>query len=168
MSKFRETAMKSLSGDRHDHGICVADALQRAEAVCAARGVRLTKLRRHVLELIWESGHAPIGAYDLLRRLDKEHAAAVPTTVYRALDFLLEQGLVHRIESLNAFVGCASPQEEHVGQFLICRNCGTAAEMNDARIDRAIDKVATELGFSADGRVVEVRGLCPSCRSAEA
>lgn len=168
MSKFRETAMKSLSGDDHDHGSCVADALERAETICAARGARLTKLRRHVLELIWESGHAPIGAYDLLRRLDTEHASAVPPTVYRALDFLLEQGLVHRIESLNAYVGCASPQEKHVGQFLICRGCGTAAEMSDARIDRAINKVAAELGFAADGRVVEVRGLCPTCRSAEA
>ncbi len=168
MSKFRETAMKSLSGDGHDHVSCVAEALQRAEDICAARGARLTKLRRHVLQLIWESGHAPIGAYELLRRLDKEHASAVPPTVYRALDFLIEQGLVHRIESLNAFVGCASPQEEHVGQFLICQSCGTAAEMNDARIDRAIEKVAAELGFATNGRVIEVRGLCPACRGAEA
>ena len=168
MNKFRETAMKSLSGDGHDHVSCVAEALQRAEDICAARGARLTKLRRHVLQLIWESGHAPIGAYELLRRLDKEHASAVPPTVYRALDFLIEQGLVHRIESLNAFVGCASPQEEHVGQFLICQSCGTAAEMNDARIDRAIEKVAAELGFATNGRVIEVRGLCPICRSAEA
>ena len=80
MNTFRDSAIRSLSGESHDHGTCVSEALDRAETICAERGARLTKLRRRVLELIWESGHAPIGAYDLLRKLDREHASAVPKT----------------------------------------------------------------------------------------
>ena len=147
----------------HDHGRCIADALRTADALCAARGVRLTKLRRRVLELVWTS-HAPIGAYDVLRRLSQEHDGAAPPTVYRALDFLLEQGLIHRIESLNAFVGCIDPRAPHVGQFLICDDCGSAAELHDLRIDRAISRASAEADFTVERSTVEVRGLCPDCR----
>ena len=166
MTQFRDAAIKSLSGHGHDHRSCMADALAHAERICTGRGARLTKLRRRVLELIWES-HTPVGAYDLLRRLGQEHGAAAPPTVYRALDFLLEHGLIHRIESLNAFVGCAVPVEAHAGQFLICRDCGAAAEMHDARVNRAINRGAAELGFAVERKTVEVRGLCPVCRGAQ-
>ena len=166
MTQFHDAAVKSLSGHGHDHQSCRAEALAHAERICARRGARLTKLRRRVLELIWES-HAPVGAYDLLRRLGQERGAAAPPTVYRALDFLLEHGLIHRIESLNAFVGCAVPVEAHAGQFLICRQCGTAAEMHDPRVIRAINRGAAELGFAVERRTVEVRGLCPGCRGAQ-
>src|SRR5262245_4876474 len=108
----------------HDHDRCVTDALSAAEAVCARAGDRLTPLRRRVLELVWAS-HRPAGAYALLDRLREDGRGAAPPTVYRALDFLLERGLIHRIESLNAFVGCAHPGENHLVQFLICRSCGT-------------------------------------------
>jgi len=117
-----------------------------------------------VLELVWSS-HAPIGAYGLLERLSRERRGATPPTVYRALDFLLAQGLVHRIESLNAFVGCADPAAAHAGQFLICRGCGTAAEMHDSRVNRAINRGAAELGFVVQERTVEVSGICPACRT---
>ena len=148
----------------HDHQRCVADAIAAAEGLCAQRGARLTALRRRVLELIWDS-HAPIGAYDLLRLLSQEHESAAPPTIYRALDFLLEQGLIHRIESLNAFVGCAEPAEAHAGQFLICNDCGTAAELHDEGINRAIARGAAELGFAVERRTVEVRGRCPECQT---
>ena len=165
MTLFHDAAIKSLSGHGHDHQSCRAEALDHAERICARRGARLTKLRRQVLELIWES-HAPVGAYDLLGRLGRERGGAAPPTVYRALDFLLEHGLIHRIESLNAFVGCAVPVEAHAGQFLICRTCGAAAEMHDPRVNRAIDRGAAELGFAVEHQTVEVRGLCPGCRGA--
>ena len=151
----------------HDHEHCVSGAVDAAEALCARHGVRLTDLRRRVLELVWGS-HAPVGAYDLLRRLSQEHRSAAPPTVYRALDFLLEQGLIHRIESLNAFVGCAAPDAAHAGQFLICSNCGVAAELEDPRIDRAISRSAAEIGFAVEQKTVELRGLCPGCRKPEA
>ena len=156
----------AFAGPRHDHDHCMADALATAEQLCARRGARLTRLRRRVLELVWSS-HAPVGAYDLLRRLSREHESAAPPTVYRALDFLMKHGLIHRIESRNAFVGCPAPAVDHAGQFLICRDCGTAAELADPRIDRAIANGAAALGFTVEHKTVELSGLCPSCRDPE-
>lgn len=161
-SRLRDAALRSFRGQSHDHARCVRYAISDAEAICAGRGARLTKLRQRVLELIWSS-HAPVGAYDLLRRLSREREKAAPPTVYRALDFLLEHGLIHRIESLNAFVGCAAPVEAHSGQFLICRRCGTAAELDDPRLRRAIARGARELSFTVESDTVEIRGLCAAC-----
>ena len=166
MGRLSRAAAASFSAGAHDHGICVAEAMRDAERLCARRGVRLTKLRYRVLELVWSS-HAPIGAYDLLERLGRERRGATPPTVYRALDFLVAQGLVHRIESLNAFVGCVDPASAHAGQFLICRDCGAAAELHDPRVNRAITRGAAEVGFVAEERTVEVRGLCPACQTGE-
>jgi Fur family transcriptional regulator, zinc uptake regulator len=153
-----------FAGESHDHELCVEKALGEAERLCARRGARLTALRKRVLALVWTS-HSPVGAYDLLERLTEAHGRTAPPTVYRALEFLLKQGLVHRIESLNAFVGCPEPSQSHSGQFLICRDCGTAAEMQDHTIDRAISTQAAACGFAVEGKTVEVRGLCPACRS---
>ena len=147
----------------HDHRRCFDDALTRAVALCRRRGARLTALRHRVLEVVWQ-GHRPLGAYEILDALRAERAAAAPPTVYRALDFLLGLGLVHRIESLNAFVGCSDPGSPHGGQFLICRSCGTAAELNDPRIAAAIEDSASESGFRVDHPTIEVSGLCPNCQ----
>jgi Fur family zinc uptake transcriptional regulator len=148
----------------HDHGSCVESALDRAAAVCARHGARLTELRRQVLELVWR-GHEPIGAYALLEALRASHPNAAPPTIYRALDFLIEQGLIHRIESLNAYVGCSQPERPHVSQFLICGRCGAAAELDDPAIARAVVTRAAELGFVVERQTIELRGLCPSCRA---
>jgi len=156
-------ASTSFSGAAHDHGTCVEAALAAAAAICTRRGARLTPLRQRVLELIWRR-HAPVGAYDLLRALAVEQPGAAPPTVYRALEFLLAHGLVHRIESLNAFVGCAHPEQAHGGQFLICADCGAAAEVHDPRVDAAIGRRAAELGFTVQRKMVEVRGVCPPCQ----
>ncbi len=150
----------------HDHGRCVADALAAAEAACAQRGARLTVLRRRVLEVVWGS-HGPIGAYAILEALRAEGHAGGPPTVYRALDFLIAHGLVHRIERLNAFVGCRNPAHEHSGQFLICSGCGAAAELDDPAIADAVAAAAARLGFSVAGQTVEVEGRCPACRARE-
>ena len=149
---------------QHDHGHCMAEALATAERLCARRGARLTRLRRRVLELVWTS-HAPVGAYELLRLLSREHPSAAPPTIYRALDFLLQHGLIHRIESLNGFVGCPAPAAEHTGQFLICRDCGAAAELADPRIDQAISSGAAAHGFTVERRTVELSGLCQACQA---
>ncbi len=148
----------------HDHGRCVSDALTAAAALCAREGERLTPLRKRVLEFVWSS-HQPIGAYAILDRLRTENGRAVgPPTVYRALEFLVERGLVHRLASLNAFVGCAQPGETHIVQFLICRQCGTAAELDDARVAGALARSAAELGFRIQNQVIELSGLCSHCR----
>jgi len=161
MTGFNNAAA-SFSGARHDHRHCVSGALAAAARLCAERGARLTPLRRRVLELVWRS-HAPIGAYDILEALAAEQGPTAPPTVYRALDFLLAQGLVHRIESLNAFVGCVHPDGSHGGQFLICDDCGAAAEVHDPRVDAAVARRAEELGFTVARKTIEVRGLCPAC-----
>lgn len=160
----RRQKLLPFDGERHDHELCVTAALREAERLCARRGARLTALRKRVLALVWTS-HSPVGAYDLLSRLSREQGRAAPPTVYRALEFLLEQGLVHRIESLNAFVGCPHPSQTHSGQFLICRDCGAAAEMQNRKIDRAISTQAAACGFAVEDKTVEVRGLCPACQS---
>ncbi len=146
----------------HDHHACVASALSAAEAECRRRGARLTDIRRRVLELVWTS-HAPVGAYALLDGLRGEGRAAAPPTVYRALDFLLAHGLIHRIETLNAFIGCRHPGVPHVGLFLMCRRCGTVAELNDGAIERAVERGAERLGFRVLTLTVEAAGLCPTC-----
>lgn len=148
----------------HDHGVCVGTALAAAERVCAAGGEKLTELRKRVLELVWAS-HKPVGAYQLLDALRADGRSAAPPTVYRALEFLLAQGLVHRVESLNAYIGCSHPGERHATQFLICGRCGTAVELDDPRIASAIDTSAARLGFEVAARTVEVAGTCAGCRT---
>lgn len=150
-------------GHDHDHDHCIRHALDAAEALCAERGVRLTELRRRVLELVWQS-HRPVGAYDLLAVLGAERRKAAPPTVYRALDFLMEQGLVHRVHSLNAFVGCASAGEGHSAHFLICADCGEAVEFDDERVAGALRSVGEGHGFSIRSQVIEVLGRCAGCR----
>ena len=146
----------------HDHAECVETALDRAASVCDARGARLTELRRQVLELVWRR-HEPVGAYELLDELRALHGRAAPPTIYRALDFLMDQGLVHRIESLNAYIGCTRPEQEHAGQFLICTRCGSIGELDDAEIARAVMERAAAMGFTALRQTIEVRGICADC-----
>jgi Fur family zinc uptake transcriptional regulator len=152
----------SLPARRHDHAKCVDDALARAALLCARRGARLTRLRRRVLELVWRD-HAAVKAYDLLRELDDEDGAAKPPTVYRALEFLMAHGLVHRLESLNAYVGCPRPERDHNGQFLICDACGEVSEFELPAIGAAIDAQADRVGFAIRARTVEVHGTCRGC-----
>lgn len=146
----------------HDHKKCVTDALTVADELCAKRGARMTELRRRVLNLIWDS-HAPVGAYAIMDMLKREGRSAMPPTVYRALDFLQEQGLVHRIASLNAFIGCSRPADAHGTQYLICRRCGTVAEIDNGAIGGAIAASARELGFDMTGQTVEIAGICRDC-----
>lgn len=149
----------------HDHDRCVATALDQAERHCRERGARLTAQRRRVLEIVWAS-HAPIGAYAILEQLTNEGSKPAPMTVYRALDFLQAQGLVHKVAGLNAFVGCSHPGAAHDGQFLICRECGAVAEIDDAALDRAIAGCATAAGFRLTHGRIELEGICTHCQAA--
>ncbi len=146
--------------------------LNRAEQVCEQRGANLTELRRHVLGLILDAA-SPTGAYDLLDRLRQTRRGAAPPTVYRALDFLLEQGLVHRVERLSAFVGCVAgctvdadgESHTHAAQFLICRTCGRVVEMQDHDVSAVLARAAKDAGFSISNATIEAEGLCSTCRS---
>jgi Fur family zinc uptake transcriptional regulator len=144
-----------------DHQCCVNDALARAEKVCQQQKQRFTSIRRRVLELVWRQ-HKPVGAYEILELLQRDGRAA-PPTVYRALDFLQQMGLVHRIASLNAFVGCIHPGEQHDGHFLICKSCHALAELNAPEINAAITQSTSASGFQPVRQTIEIMGLCPEC-----
>ncbi|MDP1716510.1 MAG: Fur family transcriptional regulator [Burkholderiales bacterium] len=160
----REFFPGSFPGSGHNHARCVDAALGAAAKLCG--GGRLTPLRRRVLEIVWSS-HQPIGAYAILDQLKTGARSAAPPTVYRALEFLLEHGLIHRIESLNAFVGCARPGDNHLAHFLLCTRCGTAAEVADRRVSNAIGRSVADCGFVLQRRVIELSGLCTRCRPAK-
>lgn len=151
--------------EKHDHADCVSAAIENAEAVCKSRGLRFTALRRRVLGLVWD-GHKPVGAYDILERLSAEGRRTAPPTVYRALEFLIDAGLVHRLDSLNAFVGCPDPGRLHAGQFLICERCRIVVEMEDTHITADLAKRAREHGFDVNRQMLELLGLCEACRNA--
>jgi Fur family transcriptional regulator, zinc uptake regulator len=147
-----------------------ARLLEIAAGACERRGARLTGLRRQVLGLVLDSAR-PAGAYELLDRLRPLHKGAAPQTVYRALDFLLEQGLIHKVERLAAFVPCVHGIEEehrHAVQFLICRRCGHVQELSDPAIGGAMAQAARESGFTVLGTTVEADGICAACASAGA
>ncbi|MDH3442266.1 MAG: transcriptional repressor, partial [Gammaproteobacteria bacterium] len=146
----------------HNHDHCVAEAIATAVQICRERGLRFTEQRRRVLELVWNS-HKPVGAYDILNRLNDAGRKVAPPTVYRALDFLIEADLVHRLDSLNAFVGCPDPSTPHSGQFLICRECRSVAELDDSEIDNMVRQRASNLGFTAIHQTLEIEGICRNC-----
>ena len=141
-------------------------ALARAEALSRERGVRLTELRRRVLELVIGADH-PVGAYDLLDKLNARTGAKAPMTVYRALDFLMEQRYIHKIESLNAFVACVDVDHPHDSQFMICTKCGAIEEIHDGTIAEALRGHSKQLGFQMQEQIVELRGLCAACLAKE-
>lgn len=155
--------LSSFKDADHPHARCLSAALARAETSCAKRGLRLTKLRRRVLELVWGS-HEPVKAYDILDHLRAEHRGAAPPTVYRALGFLQAHGFVHKIESLNAYFGCAEPGHRDAGQFLICRKCGEVAELDDQTVTALLLQRAAALSFDVEHQTIEIAGLCAQCR----
>jgi Fur family transcriptional regulator, zinc uptake regulator len=166
MSKNMNTniSIKDQLNDSHDHDLCIEKAIQNAELICKKKGLRFTKIRKKVLELIWVS-HKPLGAYDVLDALRSEGLKAEPPTVYRALGFLIEAELVHRLDSLNAFIGCIDPSISHQGQFLICRDCRSVTELGDDDILKLVQSKASNMGFSAVHQMLEIQGRCKSCRA---
>lgn len=149
----------------HNHQHCVQDALRQADAYCEEQGVRLTPLRRRVLELIWEE-HKPIGAYDLLARIASEGFNSAPPTVYRTLDFFIHHGLIHKVESLNAYIGCNHEQGSHTSVFFICQNCGVTEELQNPAIEGQLALQAAGMGFQINHPTLEIKGLCKACRHA--
>lgn len=147
----------------HDHSACRINALADARQLCKDRGARLTPTRQRVLELLLES-HTALGAYDVLARLKDEGLGAQPPVAYRALEFLVAQGFAHRIERLNAYVACAHPGAAHAPAFMICRNCGSVAEMPEDTMTDTMAAIAESMGFALEHAVVEAEGMCPVCR----
>ncbi len=145
----------------HSHGTQTLDEL---EAICRQRGGRLTRQRRAVLAKL-VSAARPISAYELVDVLRPEDPALTPASVYRSLDFLLEYGLAHRLETTRSFIACEHPDHAHAVQFLICRQCGTVVEAEDKRVESATKSLSQRLGFALDQRTVELTGTCATCQT---
>jgi len=149
---------------QHDHHRCLKAALAQAKNRCSARKARLTPIRESVLHLLWQS-HRPLGAYKIIEQLSAASGKRVlPPTVYRALDFLLELGLIHRLATLNAYIGCPFPDSVHSDYFLLCRECGSVAECSAESVNKAIVSTAERAGFLVESQTVEILGVCTPCR----
>jgi len=146
----------------HNHKNCMQHALQAAEKICKDKGVRLTSIRKRILELICTS-HKAMGAYDLLDLYKQEDPKAKPVTIYRALDFLIDIGLVHKIESLNAFIGCLQSEKQHQSAILICDNCKNAYEVEAGEIYEKLHALSQSIQFTTQKLTIELRGLCVNC-----
>ncbi|GLK63186.1 Fur family transcriptional regulator [Paracoccus kondratievae] len=151
----------------HDHARCASAVLARAEEQARAEGVRLTPVRRRALEILLES-HRAMGAYEVLERLSAEGFGKQPPVAYRALDFLVEQGLAHRVQRLNAYAACLSDERNHSPAFLICRGCEQVAEADSTKLRTALQHLAGSSGFLIERSTVELLGLCDRCREAGA
>lgn len=165
MSKLAHSHSHSLEHACTDPVHHVHDAngfVKAVEEACEKRGLRLTPLRAHALGLI-AAETKPIKAYDLLDKMKTEKGNAAPPTVYRALDFLLEQGFIHRLASINAFVSCHHPQVQHSVPFLICDKCQNSVEMEDDGVSELLEKQAKSIGFTTRAQILEVHGVCAKC-----
>lgn len=163
------TAMLPSSADKafapHDHQACEARALDAALERLALEGARLTPVRRRTLEILLEA-HRAMGAYEVLDRLAEEGFGRQPPVAYRALDFLVQHGLVHRVQRLNAFAACLHPGHDHAPAFLICRKCNKVAEVHGDRVRDVLVELAAESDFRVERSTVELLGLCRGCAAA--
>ncbi|WP_164658193.1 transcriptional repressor [Tropicibacter sp. Alg240-R139] len=154
--------MSTIGFSEHDHGHCIDTAMARAEGFCAENKLQFTPVRRRVLEILLGK-HQAMGAYDILGILSDEGLGSQPPVAYRALDFLVQNGFVHRIERLNAYTACAHPDHEHIPAFLICRECKAVAEADTEMSHSDLSNAAQNSGFTIEKIVVEAEGICPSC-----
>ena len=163
-SKSKKLDVKNgpLGFAQHDHSTCMSDALTTADARCAADGLRFTPVRRKVLEILLQYPRA-LGVYTLLDRLREDGFGSQPPVAYRALDFLVTNGLAHKIERLNAFIACAHTNHSHTPAFMICRLCDAVAEALSSETRGALRDAAGATGFRIERTVIEAEGICPSC-----
>lgn len=150
--------------NEHNHQLCIESALKQAEERCLRENVRLTELRKQVLLLIWQT-HKPIGAYALMEELEKhsDRSRVAPPTVYRAIDFLIEHGLIHKVHSLNAYFGCPNPLKKHYDALFICSTCKHTEEVPNNSIQQAINLSANKQRFQVERQMLEISGQCRSC-----
>jgi Fur family transcriptional regulator, zinc uptake regulator len=152
-----------LGFEKHDHSACIKDALETAKTYCARENLQLTKTRRRVLELLLHE-HKALGAYDILATLSKEGLGTQPPVVYRALDFLVANGFVHKIEKLNAYSACTHPGQSHTPVFMICHKCNSVVEAQTKPLRGFLGAAAKAAGFLIERTVIEAEGLCPACQ----
>ncbi|HBA67290.1 MAG TPA: Fur family transcriptional regulator [Methylococcaceae bacterium] len=162
MSQTSDSKQACAETFNHDHKTCKQEALKKAEKLCLERGAQLTPIRHKVLELIWDS-HEAVKAYDLLDRIKPFNDSAKPATVYRALDFLIEQKLIHRVESMNAFIGCNHVEGKHDLLLLICEGCRQIEERPATPVMDSLGNELKQAGFTARRKTLEIHGICKHC-----
>lgn len=140
----------------------IAAGLREAEDVCARFGVRLTKLRREILEILLASD-SPVKAYDIIEQMRDKGERLTPPTVYRVLDFLLQYGLAHRVNSLSAYVPCTGSHDEHALLLFVCSECSRAEELDDPALYASIRARLGEMGMSLRDNSIEIQGTCRKC-----
>jgi Fur family zinc uptake transcriptional regulator len=148
----------------HDHQACIDTALATAKQLCIKKQVKLTHIREQVLTILLQE-HRPRGAYSIINALAASGARPAPTTVYRALDFLLEHQLIHSINTLSAFIACCRPARRHQACFLICQQCKQAEEINAQEVNSAVSRLASQHPFMPLKASIEVFGICSQCTS---
>lgn len=161
-AKSTDANTDALGFEQHDHNVCLKKGMAAAERRCAQEGLRFTSVRQKTLEILLQE-HRALGAYEVLDRLRDEGFGSQPPVAYRALEFLVANGFVHKIERLNAFVACANPGSAHSPAFMICRECDSVAETQSMPARGALGNAAKAAGFVIEKTVVEAEGLCPSC-----
>lgn len=147
----------------HNHQSCINNAISKAEMICSDHNAQLTPLRKKVFELVWQNGHNAVKAYDLLDKLKDKEPSAKPNTIYRALDFLMENKLIHKIESQNSFIGCNHPSRQHKCAFLICEKCMKVEECCGDDIIQSIASSIDSKGFTINNITLEISGFCDDC-----
>jgi len=153
-----------VSFDCHltQHQGCINNAISNAEMICQRKNIKLTKLRKRVLELIW-TGHTPRKAYDLLTEFQKEDPAAKPATIYRTLDFLQEHTLIHRINRLNAYIGCVNPEQKDPYFLLVCLKCNNVEESIHPNYREFFNNMIKDHQFQCLNKTFEIEGKCQNC-----
>lgn len=151
------------SSSRTSRADLLDDQLRTAETLCAQRGRRLTPIRRKVLELLLRHGRS-LKAYELLDAMRSVHPGAAPPTVYRALDFLMEEGLIHRLDAVNAWTACHDAAGAPHDLLVVCTGCGAVAEVSDPAMSRQLAERVARTGFALATHETEIRALCPQCQ----
>lgn len=158
----KDAPKDAIGFETHDHAQCITSAIAAAEAHCGDRGLRFTPVRRKSLEILLQE-HRALGAYEILDRLRDAGFGSQPPVAYRALEFLVAHGFVHKIERLNAFIACAHPGAAHTPAFMICRICDAVAEAHSTPARGSLGEAARATGFRIERTVVEAEGVCPAC-----
>ena len=157
----------------------INDRRAAAKEQCRLSGARFTPLRQQIYQLVLEA-NKPVGAYDLITQLQQmrllaphsHHTASsqqtpknvAPPTVYRSLEFLLSEGLIHQLTSINAYVPCCHPRAQHTAAFLICEQCQRVQECSSVPVQEMMSFAEQDVGFMVERSVIELSGRCQACQ----
>ncbi len=155
----------NLHGDgleEHNHNNCISFALEEAQRICDTRGEKFTELRKEVLKIIWKS-HRAVKAYAILSQLDPRIASVEPVNVYRALDFLCEQQLIHKIHMVKSYIGCSHPAEHNNCILFYCNSCHEVQELCQQNVRTALQNVCDKYDLNVVEQLCEIVGICRNC-----